>query len=94
MRATLAVLSVHAPHSSGRTTLEHWCEQLERALETAGNVHEWLTVAEVAGLANKAESTVRWRLAKKQREGALRKTVKRGRDWEIHRDDMEQLWAA
>jgi hypothetical protein len=94
MRYVLEVLTVHAPTDSGCATLQHWCAQFETALEAAARVSEWLTVTEVAALADKAESTVRWRLAKKQREGKLTKSMKRGRDWEIHRDELETLWVA
>ena len=94
MRAELAVLVRLAPDSSARATLAHCCSDLASALDEAARTNEWLSVAEVAVLAGRPESTVKHRLARKKKKGKLARTEKSGRIWEIHRDDLEELWAA
>ncbi len=94
MRHELAVLVRLAPDSSARTTLAHHCSELARALDEAARTNEWLSVADVAVLAGRPESTVKHRLARKKKKGKLARSSKCGRVWEIHRDDLEELWAA
>jgi hypothetical protein len=90
----VAVLEVNAPGSSVLASLKHWRRVFGTALEDAALVHEWLSVADVAAMSGKAESTVRWRLDRKKQDGMLPNSSKRGREWVIHRDDLDALWAA